>query len=90
MMAFKGMNPDEGRDVASAITDAGQQILDAIDSATGVVNSVEWVGPDYDAYQQDWNAFVQGPVNSLIEGFQKRADEMTKNADEQDDTSNQQ
>lgn len=89
-MAFKGMSPDEGREVASAINDAGQQILDAIDSATSTVNSVEWVGPDYDAYQEDWNTFISGPVNGLIEGFQKRADQLNTHADEQDDTSNQQ
>lgn len=89
-MAFKGMNPDEGREVASGITDASSQVLDAINAATTIVNNVEWIGPDYDAFQQDWNGFVNGSVNNLVEGLKVKADEMNRHADEQDTTSNSQ
>lgn len=89
-MAFKGMNPDQGREVASAINDAGSQILDAINNVTSAVNSVEWIGPDYDSYQDDWNSFVSGPVSNLVDGFQRRSELMNQHAEEQDTTSNQQ
>ncbi|WP_114855635.1 WXG100 family type VII secretion target [Brachybacterium sp. YJGR34] len=88
-MAFKGMNPEQGREVASAIGEAGQQILEVIDQASSLVNSVEWVGPDYDAYREDWNGFVGGPVNSLIEVLQTKSDQLNQHAEEQDSTSNQ-
>jgi len=89
-MAFKGMNPEEGREVAKAVSDTGEHILDVIDPLTQLVNSVEWVGPDYEAYTQDWNAFVSGPLNNLLEAFRTKGEELNTHAEEQDTTSNQQ
>lgn len=89
-MAFKGMNPEEGREVAQAVKEAGEQVLEAIDTVTSVVNSVEWVGPDYDSYRDDWNGFVGGAVAQLVEGLQTKGDELNQHAEEQDTTSNQQ
>ncbi len=86
-MAFKGMNPDEGREVATALSEGARTILDTIDGVTGTVNSVEWVGPDYDGYQQDWNAFVSGAVQSLSDALDAKSTELNNNADEQDSTS---
>lgn len=89
-MAFKGMNPEEGREVATGITEAGQQILDAIEQVTGQVNGVNWIGPDYDAYQQDWNSFVSSQVSSLVDAFQAKSDELNQHAEQQESTSNSQ
>ncbi|WP_422115142.1 hypothetical protein [Brachybacterium sp. UNK5269] len=88
-MAFKGMNPDEGREVAQGINEAGQQVLEAIDAATTVVNSVEWVGPDYDAYRDEWNQFVSGTVDQLVQALQNKHTELNQHAEQQDATSNQ-
>lgn len=88
-MAFKGMNPDEGREVATEIRTTADAIGEAIEAATGIVNSVDWVGPDYDSYQSDWNAFVSGVVSGLIEAMNAKADELNNHAEEQDTTSNQ-
>ena len=89
-MAFKGMNPDEGRDVSQEIIKTGEQIVEIFDPLTQLVGSVEWVGPDYDTYQEDWNAFVNGQVNDLIEALKAKGDELNTHAEEQDDTSNKQ
>lgn len=89
-MAFKGMNPEEGREVATGITEASQQILDAIDQVTNQVNGVHWVGPDYDAYQQDWNGFVSSQLSGLVDAFQAKADEMNSQAEQQEVASNPQ
>ena len=89
-MAFKGMNPEDGREVAQAVTQAGENVLGVIDQLTNLVNSVEWVGPDYEGYREDWNAFVNGPVNDLLEAFRAKGEELTTHAEEQDATSNQQ
>jgi uncharacterized protein YukE len=88
-MAFKGMNPDEGREVAQGVTEAGQQILEAIDNVTNIVNAVEWVGPDYDAYRDEWNSFVGGPVAELVNGLETKGKELNQHAEQQDTTSNQ-
>lgn len=88
-MAFKGMNPEEGREVASAIDEAGQQILELMETVTGVVNGVEWVGSDYDTYKEDWNSFSGSTVGDLVNGMAERSKGLTQHAEEQDQTSNQ-
>ncbi|MCT1386353.1 hypothetical protein M4D54_12120 [Brachybacterium sp. p3-SID1565] len=87
-MAFKGMDPEEGREVASEITRTGEQILEYFDSVTSVVSSVDWIGPDYDAYLDDWNSFVSGSIAGLVEALNAKSEELTRHADQQDDTSN--
>ncbi|MFI8776851.1 hypothetical protein ACIGH6_07150, partial [Brachybacterium paraconglomeratum] len=64
--------------------------VEKVDEVTRLVTSVEWVGPDYDAYVEEWNSFVNGPVNNLVEAFSTKGDELTQHAEEQDTTSNQQ
>ena len=88
-MAFKGMNPEEGREVAQGVNEAGQQILELINGATNLVNSVEWVGPDYDTYLQEWNSFVSGPVADLVNAMADKGSELNNHAEQQDSTSNQ-
>lgn len=88
-MAFKGMNPEEGREVAQGVNEAGQQILELINGATNLVNSVEWVGPDYDAYLEEWNSFVSGPVGDLVNGLADKGTQLNDHAEQQDSTSNQ-
>ena len=87
-MAFKGMDPEEGREVALEITRTGEQILEYFDSVTSVVSSVDWIGPDYDAYLDDWNSFVSGSIAGLVEALNAKSEELTRHADQQDDTSN--
>lgn len=87
-MAFKGMNPDEGREVAQAIGDAGQRIMDTIDTVTGVVNGVDWIGSDYDTFQSDWNSFVSGTVSGVVDALNQKRTELEQHAEEQDTTSN--
>mgnify|MGYP001005809488 CR=1 FL=1 len=89
-MAFKGMNPEEGREVAQEIIKTGEQVVEKIDVVTNLVNSVEWVGPDYDAYRDEWNSFVNGAVNNLVEALKSKGDELNQHAEEQGTTSNQQ
>jgi len=88
-MAFKGMNPDEGREVAQGVTEAGQQILETINDITTAVSSVEWVGADYEAYREEWNSFVSGAVATLVNGLEAKGKELTQHAEQQDTTSNQ-
>lgn len=87
-MAFKGMDPEEGRAVATEITRTGEQILEFFDTVTSVVNSVDWIGPDYDAYRDDWNTFISGPINGLIEALNAKGEELNNHAEQQDSTSN--
>lgn len=87
-MAFKGMNPEEGRETASLITEAAATVTEDTDSRTRKIMSVQWVGPDYDNFTSDWNSFLSGALSELSEAYRTKGDELTKHAEDQDDTSN--
>ncbi|MFC7376557.1 hypothetical protein ACFQS2_05150 [Brachybacterium sp. GCM10030267] len=88
-MAFKGMNPDEGRDTAQLVDEAGTVVNDLTDTRTSAIMGVAWVGPDYDSFTEDWNAFLSGPLANLSDAYNQKAKELTQHAEEQDTTSNQ-
>lgn len=88
-MAFKGMNPDQGREVAESIKQAGTQTQEAFETLTGQVQGVEWVGPDADTFKSDWSSFVGGIVAQVTDAYSTKSTDLTHQAEEQDDTSNQ-
>lgn len=88
-MAFKGMNPDQGREVAETIKQAGTSTQEIFETLTGLVQGIEWVGPDADTYKGDWNGFTGGVVASLTDLYATKGEELNQHAEEQDDTSNQ-
>lgn len=83
-MTFKGMDPESAREVAQEVTNAGQEILEAINRSTERVNSVEWVGPDYDSFREDWNQFVSNGVSNLVEALEDKGKFLMDQAEEQD------
>lgn len=88
-MAFQGMNPEEGVEVATAVTESGRTIMEIISEVTNLVGSVEWVGPDYDSFLEEWNTFNGGPVAELVNGLQEKGNRLNDHAEEQTETSNQ-
>ncbi|PWH05030.1 hypothetical protein DEO23_15485 [Brachybacterium endophyticum] len=87
-MSFKGMDPDQGRDTAQAVKDAGDKIRDAFKDLDGTVQGVEWEGPDADKFKEDWSSFTSQSLDSLVEAFQTHGKDLENQADQQDDTSN--
>lgn len=88
-MAFQGMDPVAGRETAEAIKNAGQQTQDLFDQLTQLVQAIEWMGPDAEAFKQAWMAFVNGPVAQIIDMYTEKSQNLADQAEEQDDTSNQ-
>ena len=88
-MAFKGMNPDEGREVATAVSEAGQKIMEIVGDMSSLVNSVEWIGPDYDAYRDDWSSFIGAGLADLVNALEQKGKDLNNHAEQQDTTSNQ-
>ncbi|HIY24685.1 MAG TPA: hypothetical protein H9837_10365 [Candidatus Brachybacterium merdigallinarum] len=83
------MNPDEGREVASEISELGSLITELIDAPTTVLGGIEWVGPDYDAFLEEWNSFVSNQINGIVEALTARSEALNQHSEQQDTTSNQ-
>lgn len=88
-MAFKGMDPEAGRETANLVKEAASVLNDLHDQTNSEVMSVAWVGPDYDNFTNDWSSYLSGAVQTLHDAYTAKAEELTKHADEQDETSNQ-
>lgn len=88
-MAFKGMNPDEGREVAAAVSETGQRIMEIVGDMSSVVNSVEWKGADAESYREDWGTFLGAGLADLVNGLEQKGKELDQHAEQQDTTSNQ-
>ena len=86
-MNFQGMDTEVGKELASDIKTAASEFVELYDNVTSTVNGVEWQGPDYDQYRDDWQSFISGPLSNLGELLTAMADELQADADEQDDTS---
>lgn len=87
-MSFKGMDPDQARDVAKDVTQAGEKIKQAFENLDGTVQGIEWKGPDADTFKDDWRNFQTSEVSGVAEQFKTQGDTLTNQADEQDETSN--
>ncbi|MCS6711084.1 hypothetical protein JSY14_03280 [Brachybacterium sp. EF45031] len=81
------MVAEDGHDVATKVTQAGDRVSEAIQGLTQIVEGVQWVGPDADTYKEDWGAFVNGDVAKLVEAFTTFGQTLERHATEQDDTS---
>ncbi|WP_058233738.1 hypothetical protein [Devriesea agamarum] len=88
-MAFQGMSPEQGREAAGKLKHIGQQVAESFDHLSGVVNSVNWLGPDAEAFKQDWLHVKGSSVHELAEALKQRGENLAAQADDQDATSNQ-
>ncbi|MDN6398946.1 MAG: hypothetical protein L0K01_00620 [Brachybacterium sp.] len=88
-MEFQGMDPAEGREVAAEISESGQKIMEIVGDMTPLVNSVDWLGSDYEAYVQDWNTFIGGPLANLVDALQEKSKALEAHIDQQENTSRQ-
>lgn len=87
-MAFKGMDPDQGRQVASQIEKAGHEIEQLFTQLTSQVKGVQWEGPDFHHFTAEWDQFINSRVHHVQEEFAKKATDLKHQAEEQDSTSN--
>lgn len=87
-MSFKGMDPEAGRNVAKQIQQAGQKIEHIFQELKTAAHGTDWVGPDADHFKSDFDGFMNGTGKHLSDAFTKKGTELQKQAEEQDQTSN--
>lgn len=87
-MSFKGMDPDQAREVAKDVTQAGEKIKELFSDLDSVVQGIDWKGPDAESFKEDWRTFQTNDVAGVAELFKTHGDDLNDQAEEQDDTSN--
>lgn len=86
-MSFLGADTEQLREQARATTNGSGRIEDLVASLDGTVQGVTWVGPDADAFREQWNAMVLARVREAVALLAERSRELERNAQEQDTTS---
>lgn len=84
MAGFYGADTDQLRAQAEACQRGSGQLRDLIGATSVMVASVEWIGPDADAFRDRWQSEVSPRLSARAEDLRAWADELTAQADDQD------
>ena len=86
-MAFLGADTEALRAYAERMSTGAVQIEDLAVRLGSAVDSVVWVGPDADAFREEWASRVRSLIESSLDELRRRAQELERDAEEQDETS---
>src|SRR5699024_1298783 len=76
-----------GRARPAACTGGGQRLADLRATAGPRVASVEWQGPDADAFRERWHSDAEATGRSAADLLERLAHELEQHAEEQDEAS---
>lgn len=84
MTGFYGADTAQLRAHAEACQRGAGTLHDLIGTTSALIASVEWVGPDADAFRDSWASEVRGRLTERAEAIQHRSEELREHAEEQD------
>ena len=85
-MTFLGADTEALRDVAKQVGTAGEQVDELMARILGLVQGVEWTGPDADSFCERARSVCERG-RSAAEQIRGRGEELTGHAEEQDEAS---
>lgn len=87
MSGFFGAQTDQLRAQAEACRRSSGALHDLIGTTSSLIASVEWSGPDADAFRERWAVEVRARLTERAEALQSRSEELREHAEEQDNAS---
>lgn len=88
-MNFLGMTPEQVRNQSELTRQGREQADTCLMRLSGMIgaSTAHWVGPDGDAFRQDWDARVAPQFTAALDALAERATMLEQEADEQDQAS---
>lgn len=83
-MAFLGADTQQLREHGTRTREGGRRLEELIQGLDGAVRSVQWVGPDAEAFLRRWDAEVRTSGAEACAQLERRAALLEEDADEQD------
>lgn len=83
-MTFFGADTEQLREMSSRTTHAAARIDELLGELSTLVASVDWVGPDADAYRDRWASEAWAPGTRASIKLEERGTQLDEEADEQD------
>lgn len=88
MSNITGMNIQEVRQLATQLDHAADEIKQLSDTLTSRLNGTAWVGPDQQRFTGEWQGQHHVQLNRVVEALHQAAQIARRNADEQEQVSN--
>lgn len=87
MSGFYGGDTEQMREQSTACTGGAQRLAELLATAGSLVASVEWQGPDADAFRERWHSDAEATGRSAADLLERLAHELEQHAEEQDEAS---
>lgn len=84
---FQGMDTDQVLSESEALERAAQRLEGVMDGLHSSVSGVEWIGPDADAFREQWGAVRRQGEGVVVPGLGERSRELQRHAEEQEQAS---
>ena len=85
---FTGMDIGAVRTLSQQLTAKAGEIRTLMQQLTSQLNNTQWVGADRERFVGDWQSQHCTALNNVIQGMEDAATRASKNADDQEATSN--
>lgn len=89
MDGFWGAQTDAVRAHGTACAGAAARMEDLLATCEGLIEAVTWVGPDAEAFREDWRGRVRERLHHAIEALRADGEELHGHAEEQDGVSDE-
>ena len=83
-MSFQGMDTEQVTGQSEALARAAQRLEGLLGDLDGSVRSVAWVGPDADAFREQWGSTHREGESLVMPGLEDRSRELQQHVEEQD------
>src|SRR5699024_2186393 len=87
MSGFYGGDTEQMREQSTACTGGAQRLAELLATAGPLVASVEWQGPDADAFRERWHSDAEATGRSAADLLERLVHELEQHAEEQDEAS---
>ncbi|MBR7828538.1 WXG100 family type VII secretion target [Actinospica sp. MGRD01-02] len=84
---FEGMDPEAVRAFASQLSNDAEQIDNIINSLTGQLHGVQWVGADAARFRGEWDGTYRPQLHSVSNALRDAANVANSNAAQQEQAS---
>ena len=82
-MSFQGMDTEQVTGQSEALARAAQRLEGLLGDLDGSVRSVAWVGPDADAFREQWGSTHREGESLVLPGLEDRSRELQQHVEEQ-------
>ncbi|MDO9396394.1 MAG: WXG100 family type VII secretion target [Herbiconiux sp.] len=87
-MAVWGLDVEQVRGLSKQLNTQSQQVQQILTTLTSALQNVQWTGPDAEQFRNDWSTTHTAALKQVITALEDASQKASKNASDQESTSN--